>query len=95
MLRGCLDLFLIYVHITYRVCYHLVLLTSTFVNLLASHNYISGCNVPFLVGREILNNTDFYSFTLRNRSALEITDTELKVIAAAAIIGLNNNPKAG
>jgi hypothetical protein len=51
--------------------------------------------VPFLVGREIVNNTDFYSFTLRNRSALEITDTELKVIAAAAIIGLNNNPKAG
>lgn len=34
-------------------------------------------------------------FTFRNRSALLITETELKVIATAAIIGLNSNPKAG
>ena len=31
----------------------------------------------------------------RNRNAFEITDTELKLIAAAAIIGLNKSPKNG
>ncbi len=31
----------------------------------------------------------------RNRSALAITDTELKLIAAAAIIGLSRMPKKG
>jgi hypothetical protein len=31
----------------------------------------------------------------RNRSALAITDTELKLIAAAAIIGDSSRPKAG
>ncbi len=31
----------------------------------------------------------------RNRSALPITDTELKLIAAAAMIGLSNTPKKG
>ena len=36
-----------------------------------------------------------YSFTLRNLSALVITDTELKLIAAAAIIGESNKPKNG
>ena len=36
-----------------------------------------------------------YSFTLRSRSEFAITDTELKLIAAAARIGLNNNPKNG
>lgn len=30
-----------------------------------------------------------------NRNALAITDTELKLIAAAAIIGLNSTPKNG
>lgn len=35
------------------------------------------------------------SLARRNRSALPITDTELKLIAAAAIIGLISNPKAG
>jgi len=33
--------------------------------------------------------------TLRRRSALVITDTELKLMAAAAIIGDNNIPKNG
>src|SRR5690606_30773191 len=32
---------------------------------------------------------------LRNRSALAITDTELKLIAAAASIGLNSRPRNG
>ncbi|ODU05285.1 MAG: hypothetical protein ABS89_02105 [Thiobacillus sp. SCN 63-1177] len=31
----------------------------------------------------------------RNRSALVITDTELKLMAAAAIMGESNNPKTG
>ena len=36
-----------------------------------------------------------YSSTLRRRSELAITDTELKLIAAAARMGLSNNPKKG
>jgi len=36
-----------------------------------------------------------YSFALRKRSALVITDTELKLIAVAAIIGDNKMPKTG
>jgi hypothetical protein len=35
------------------------------------------------------------SFTPRNRNAFAITDTELKLIAALAIIGLNSHPKTG
>jgi hypothetical protein len=31
----------------------------------------------------------------RSRSAFEITDTELKLIAAAAMIGLSSSPKNG
>jgi hypothetical protein len=34
-------------------------------------------------------------FTLRIRSALPMTDTEKKLMAAASIIGLNSRPKAG
>jgi hypothetical protein len=36
-----------------------------------------------------------YSATRRRRSALPITDTELKVIAALAMIGLSSNPNSG
>ncbi len=36
-----------------------------------------------------------YSFTWRRRSALVITETELNVIAAAAMIGLRSSPKNG
>ncbi|MBC7405082.1 MAG: hypothetical protein H7252_05305 [Cytophaga sp.] len=35
------------------------------------------------------------SFTRFSRSALPVTDTELKLIAAAAIIGESSNPKNG
>src|ERR1035437_3644854 len=35
------------------------------------------------------------SLTFRRRRAFVITDTELKLIAAAAIIGLSNRPKNG
>ena len=36
-----------------------------------------------------------YSLTDRNRSAFAITETELKLIAAPAIIGLRRTPKNG
>ena len=36
-----------------------------------------------------------YSETRRRRSALPITDTELRLIAAAAIIGLSSRPNTG
>lgn len=36
-----------------------------------------------------------YSFTPRSRKEFPITETELKLIAAAAIMGLSNNPKNG
>jgi len=36
-----------------------------------------------------------YISTFRNRRALLITETELKVMAAAAIIGLNSKPNDG
>lgn len=36
-----------------------------------------------------------YSVVLRNRSALPITETELKLIAALAIIGLSTMPNHG
>lgn len=35
------------------------------------------------------------SFTFRNRSEFVITDTELKLIAAAAMMGLSSHPKNG
>jgi hypothetical protein len=36
-----------------------------------------------------------YRSTRRNRSALEMTETDDRLIAAAAIIGDNNNPVTG
>ena len=36
-----------------------------------------------------------YSFTVRKRNAFAITETELKLIAAPAIIGLRRTPKNG
>ena len=36
-----------------------------------------------------------YSFTRLSRSAFNITDTELKLIAAAAIMGESSKPKNG
>jgi hypothetical protein len=38
---------------------------------------------------------DSYTSTRRNRSALPITETELKLMAAAAIIGLRSSPNTG
>ena len=36
-----------------------------------------------------------HNCTVRSRKALPITDTELKLMAALAIIGLNSNPNTG
>jgi hypothetical protein len=46
-------------------------------------------NVPFA------RTTSRHSLTVRNRSALLITDTEDKLIARLAITGESSNPKAG
>ena len=39
--------------------------------------------------------SELQSFVRRSRSALLITETELKVMAALAIIGLSSNPTNG
>ena len=39
--------------------------------------------------------TTAYNANRRNRRAFEITDTELKVMAALAMRGLSSNPKNG
>ncbi len=44
---------------------------------------------------EVFSFCAFDRRTVFNRSALPITDTLLKLIAAAAIIGLSNKPKMG
>ena len=36
-----------------------------------------------------------HSFTFRNRKALVMTETELRLIAAPAMIGLSSKPKNG
>lgn len=43
---------------------------------------------------QALKNAEYYS-DLRNRSALNITDAELKLIASAANIGDSNKPRNG
>jgi len=37
----------------------------------------------------------FYNLSPRNLNEFEITDTELKLMAAAAMIGLSSSPKNG
>ena len=46
-------------------------------------------------GRPELRQPASYSATRRKRSALAMTDTELNVIAALAIIGLRSTPNTG
>src|SRR6266446_4238369 len=41
------------------------------------------------------NSSGIYSFTFRKRSEFVITETELRLIAAAAKIGLSSSPKTG
>lgn len=44
---------------------------------------------------EQARNKQDYRGVVRSRRAFEMTETELRVIAAAAIIGLNSQPKIG
>src|ERR1022692_1687492 len=46
-------------------------------------------------GRNFLSSAFSHNFTFLSRRALVITDTELKLIAAAAKIGLSSKPKNG
>jgi len=48
-----------------------------------------------LTDRFLTLNRPVHSRAPRNRKALPTTDTELKLIAAAAIIGLSSSPKKG
>ena len=48
-----------------------------------------------MCGEDATAYLSFYNFTLFNLSAFIITDTELKLIAAAAIIGDRSNPNTG
>ena len=48
-----------------------------------------------MLSRVIWYDFRVHNLTLRSRSALAMTDTELKLIAAAAIMGLNSRPKNG
>lgn len=45
--------------------------------------------------RTIVKISDYFRRTVRKRSALAMTETELRLMAAAAIIGLSNRPKTG
>jgi hypothetical protein len=57
-----------------------------------------GCNTDApktRCGCGALGRRSFYNSTFLNRSAFVITDTELKVIAALAIIGLSKMPRKG
>ena len=49
-----------------------------------------GCNPTAASGNYFIHN-----FTFRSRSALVITETELKLIATPAIMGLNSTPQNG
>ena len=48
-----------------------------------------------LISMSICERRDHYTFAVRSRSALPITDTELKLMAAAAIIGESRIPNTG
>jgi hypothetical protein len=60
----------------------------------ARRHIAAGCE-DGLRGVQPQNGDGFHNFTFRNRSALATTDTELKLMAAAAIIGLSSSPKDG
>jgi hypothetical protein len=55
---------------------------------------VSGtCNCHLFQGPDCSDS--LHSFKLRRRNAFPMTDTELRLMAAAAIIGLNNKPNTG
>lgn len=76
----------------------------------AHHGFTNACAWPFdLFNADVVDSVkncrshlfhgylieNVYSSTLRSRSALAMTDTELKLIAALAIIGLSRSPNTG
>jgi hypothetical protein len=58
-------------------------------------NRLRPCSDSNLATKVIASASPDYRETFRNRSALAITETELKLIAALASIGLNNQPNTG
>jgi hypothetical protein len=51
--------------------------------------------LPISIRKTTHSSRRAYSFTLRRRRALAITETELKLMAAAAKMGLSRIPKNG
>lgn len=67
---------------------------SPWVNVtLPGHKRTYGSKYGWTDGHPYMPNQSIFAF--RRRSALPITETELKLIAAAAIIGLSRSPKNG
>ena len=72
---------------------------ETFANL--ANPQASGCRCPLLfggdrdAGQRAVPPGQPHSRTARRRRALAITETELRLMAAAAMIGLKRMPKAG
>ena len=50
---------------------------------------------PPFSGHFAIKFSAFHNFTFRRRRALVMTETELKLIAAPAMIGLSSQPKNG
>ena len=59
------------------------------------HPRVSGRSSNEISSGAVSRDCDFYSFTFRNRNEFVITETELKLMAAAANTGLSNQPVNG
>ena len=74
---------------------------SRFVGLNGASRLLSRKSALTIFGRQAKSKNPSSSVlsiqiaAFRNRNAFEITDSELKLIAAAAIIGLSKSPKNG
>ena len=55
--------------------------------------YLLKITAPLLITNYLI--ASYYSFTNRSLKALVTTETELQLMAAAAIMGLSSQPKAG
>lgn len=62
-----------------------------------SASNVNGIEAPFALGDRCFGNHVFRdpSLTFRRRKALLMTETELRLIAAPAMIGLSSRPKNG
>ena len=58
---------------------------------------VNGIEAPFALGDRCFGNHVFRdpNFTFRSRKALLMTETELRLMAAPAMIGLSSKPKYG